>query len=145
MFPRHFPVRRLVHVLILLSVIAGVRACGGLTVAEDRMTANSRWIAERTGVIALRDKWRDGAAPRITGAKQNAWRRVQQATATALERLGSRTTTISETIDSGAAKAAETIKDTVGPPAGARPGAAGSTPAAASGNAAPGPSDAGAP
>lgn len=136
--------RRVVHLVLLLSIIVTVRACGGLTVLEDRARANMRWIAEKTGVVAVRERWRDNVAPRITGVRRNAWQRVEQATFTALERLASGTTSVGDKIDSGAAAAAATIKEAAtGRPA--QPGDAGSTPAPTRGSNAPDPSDAGAP
>jgi hypothetical protein len=93
--------RRVAHLLILVSVIAVVRACGGLAIAEDRIAANTRWIADKTGVTALRERWRDSMAPRITSTRRNAWLRVQQATSSALERLESGATRVRDTVDSG--------------------------------------------
>jgi len=119
-----------------------VRACGGLTVAEDRVAANAQWMADKTGVTAMRNRWREDLAPRISSASRNAWQRVEQASATALERLASRTTTVLGTIDSGAG----TVKDaTTGRPNGTRPGGVGSSPAPARGGDTPDSSGAGAP
>jgi len=111
--------RRVVHLLLLISVIAGVRACGGLVTAEDRVSAHAQWIGDKTGVSTLRRKWREDVAPRISGAGQRAWLRVEQATSTALERLASGAVNVGGTVGSGVRSATSGTTDQ---PAGRRNG-----------------------
>ena len=111
--------RRVVHLLLLISVIAGVRACGGLAIAEDRLSAQAQWIGDKTGVTALRRKWREDVAPRISRAGQNTWLRMQQAMATALERLASGAVSVGGTVGSGVGSA---TRGAAGQPAGRRNG-----------------------
>jgi len=47
--------RRLVHVALLLAIITAVRACGGVNQAEDRLSAATRWTAERTGLNGAKE------------------------------------------------------------------------------------------
>ena len=81
--------RRLVHLVLLISLIAVVRACGGLVVAEDRISAHTQWIGEKTGVTTLRRKWQEDISPPINAAGRRAWVSMEQATLRALERLAS--------------------------------------------------------
>ena len=111
--------RRLVHLVLLISVIAGVRACGGLAIAEDRMSAQAQWIGDKTGVTTLRRKWREDVAPRFSRAGQNAWLRMNQAMSTALERLASGAVSVGGTVGSGVGSATRRTTDQ---PAGRRNG-----------------------
>jgi hypothetical protein len=47
--------RRLVHLALLLTIIVGVRVCGGMARVEDRLNAASRWTAEKTGLSGAKD------------------------------------------------------------------------------------------
>ena len=42
--------RRLMHVALLLTIVLGIRACGGMAVTEDRLGAATRWTAEKVGL-----------------------------------------------------------------------------------------------
>ena len=50
-------VRRLIHVVILIGLVVGVRECGGAASVEDQLRVSTRWIAERTGLGAVRERW----------------------------------------------------------------------------------------
>jgi hypothetical protein len=97
--------RRLAHLVLLISIIAAVRACGGLVVAEDRFSVHAQWIGDKTGVTALRQKWREDVAPRISGTGQRAWLRMEQAMSSALERLASRANNVGGAIGSEVGRA----------------------------------------
>jgi hypothetical protein len=101
--------RRLVHLLAIVAVIVSVRACGGLTAVEDRMSASSRWAAERTGMTTVRDRWRDNVSPAIAGRTRAASLRLQQTTTAVLERLASGTGSVRDSIGSAAGRAASAI------------------------------------
>lgn len=57
--------RRLAHVMILVGVIVAVRACGGALQAEDRLSATSRWIADKTGLTEAKTAWDTRIRPPI--------------------------------------------------------------------------------
>jgi hypothetical protein len=44
-----------VHLALLLAIITAVRACGGVNQAEDRLSAATRWTAERTGLNGAKE------------------------------------------------------------------------------------------
>jgi hypothetical protein len=98
-----------VHLLAIVAVIVSVRACGGLTAVEDRMSASSRWAAERTGMTTVRDRWRDNVSPAIAGRTRAASLRLQQTTTAVLESLASRTGSVRDSIGSAAGRAASAI------------------------------------
>ena len=47
--------RRLAHLALLLTIIVGIRACGGMVRVEDRLNAASRWAAETAGLSGAKD------------------------------------------------------------------------------------------
>jgi hypothetical protein len=57
--------RRLVHLVLLFGVIAGVRTCGGTASAEDELGAGTQWFAERTGLTAAKERWDKSIRPPI--------------------------------------------------------------------------------
>jgi len=60
--------RRIIHLVILIVVVLGVRACGGATQAEDRLGETTRWMAEKTGLTVAKQSWDRTVRPRITAA-----------------------------------------------------------------------------
>ena len=81
--------RRLVHLVLLIALVAAIRACGGLTVVGDRLTSTTRALGERTGVKTAQQKWKTGVEPQITGAARNAAKKGHQAVSDALDRAAS--------------------------------------------------------
>lgn len=57
--------RRVIHVVLVVLMIAGVRACGGATQAEDRLGVASRWMAQKTGLEGAKDAWDTTVRPPI--------------------------------------------------------------------------------
>jgi len=57
--------RRVIHLALLVVVIVGVRACGGATQAEDRLTVTTRWMAEKTGLGGVMTAWDTTLRPPI--------------------------------------------------------------------------------
>jgi hypothetical protein len=102
--------RRVVHLVLIAGVIAGVRACGGLPAVGDRLAATTRWVGDRTGIKGLQQAWRSDVVPAVKGATKSASRRSQQAVSDALERAGSDATEVRSNIRSAAAAAAATIE-----------------------------------
>lgn len=47
--------RRLIHLALLLAIILGIRACGGMAVTEDRLGATTRSMAEKVGLANMKD------------------------------------------------------------------------------------------
>jgi hypothetical protein len=50
-------IRRVVHIVLLVLIVMGVRACGGATQTEDRLNATTRWMAEKTGLTGAKEAW----------------------------------------------------------------------------------------
>jgi hypothetical protein len=64
--------RRLVHLVIFVGVIVGVRSCGGGASAEDQLSTGTQWIANRTGLAAVKDDWDRSIRPRIASVTDTA-------------------------------------------------------------------------
>jgi hypothetical protein len=65
----HFwDVRRYAHLALLVLMIIGIRACGGATEAEDRLSFVTRWAAERTGLSGAKDRLDAEVRPRLAAA-----------------------------------------------------------------------------
>jgi hypothetical protein len=59
--------RRLVHVVILLSVIVGIRACGGVASVEDQFGAGTQWVSEHIGLATAKEWWDKSIRPPVGG------------------------------------------------------------------------------
>ena len=76
--------RRLVHLVLLALIVIGVRACGGLPAAEDRLGVASRWMAEKAGVTRARDAWNTSVGP----MSEAVWNAIDQRVSLALDTAG---------------------------------------------------------
>jgi len=63
--------RRLVHLALLLAVMLGVRACGGMAVTEDRLNAGTRWMAEKVGLGETKAAFDATVRPPMASATQS--------------------------------------------------------------------------
>ena len=108
--------RRLAHLVIVISVILVVRSCGGMAVAEDRMSATSQWVAEKTGMTAVRDKWRKDVAPIIAGTSRAASQGVQDAVRGVLVGIESGATGVRDRMSAAGSSVLEAIKNAFGGP-----------------------------
>ena len=63
--------RRLVHIGLLLLIVMVVRACGGVNQAEDRLSAATRWAAERTGLSGVKETLDTKVRPPIAAATRS--------------------------------------------------------------------------
>ncbi|HEU5257538.1 MAG TPA: hypothetical protein VFU28_16205 [Vicinamibacterales bacterium] len=69
---RHFwDLRRFAHVVLLIVLIVGIRACGGATQAEDRLSFATRWAADRAGLKGAKDTIDSSVKPRMASATQS--------------------------------------------------------------------------
>ena len=60
--------RRYAHIVLLVLMIVGIRACGGATQAEDRLTSVTRWTAERAGLSGAKNTLDTQVKPRMAQA-----------------------------------------------------------------------------
>lgn len=79
--------RRLIHLVILVAIIVGLRAWGP-DAAQDRLSAGLRWTAERTGLVAAGDLWREQVRPWLGSSVRSAGETARQGLATGLDRVG---------------------------------------------------------
>ena len=125
--------RRIVHVALLVILIAGVRACGGAAVAEDRLGVTSRWVADRTGLSAAKDGWDSTVRPRVAAATRSSSDAVYGAISLALDSLEATAEGITTSITAAVSNAAQSLgtavrsiftsKKTPPPPVAPRPDA----------------------
>jgi hypothetical protein len=77
----HFwDMRRFAHFALLIVLIVGIRACGGATQAEDRLSFATRWAAERTGLSGAKDTIDSSVKPRMAAATQSMTYSIYAAT-----------------------------------------------------------------
>jgi len=62
-------VRRLLHVALLLMIILGIRACGGMAVTEDRLGAATRAMADKVGLANKKDAFDAAVRPPMATAR----------------------------------------------------------------------------
>jgi hypothetical protein len=88
--PRHVidtgMMRRLIHLGLLVVIVIAVRACGGATVAEDRLSVASRWMAEKTGLTEARDTWNARVRPRVAAVTDSISGGIYRAVTLAIQR-----------------------------------------------------------
>ena len=60
--------RRYAHIVLLVMLIVGIRACGGATQDEDRLTSVTRWTAERAGLSGAKNTLDTQVKPRMAQA-----------------------------------------------------------------------------
>jgi hypothetical protein len=82
-------VRRVVHVLVLIGLIVGVRACGGAASAEDRLGAGTQWFAEKTGLAAAKARWDKSIRPPIAAMTSSASQSLYGGLSRSLEQMSS--------------------------------------------------------
>jgi hypothetical protein len=125
--------RRFAHLIIVISLILVVRSCGGMAIAEDRMSATSQWVAQKTGMTAVRDKWRKDIAPAIAGTSRKASQGLQDAVRGGMQSIDSGAIGTRDRINAAGASVVSAVKNAFGgAPDAARP--AGDAPAAEPGN-----------
>jgi len=68
----HFwDLRRFAHFGLLIVMIVGIRACGGATQAEDRLSFATRWAADRAGLHGAKETLDTSVKPRMAAATQS--------------------------------------------------------------------------
>ena len=63
--------RRLLHVVLLLVIMLGIRACGGMAVTEDRLGAATRWAADKVGLGRTKDAFDATVRPPMAAATRS--------------------------------------------------------------------------
>ena len=63
--------RRLLHVVLLLMIMLGIRACGGVARTEDRLGAATRWTAEKAGLANAKDNFDAKVRPPMAAATRS--------------------------------------------------------------------------
>ena len=97
--------RRAIHVVILIAVIAGIRAYGGAASAEDRLGAATQWFAEKTGMAAVKERWDRSIRPPIAAITNRASESLYQSLARSLESASAATDSGASWISDTASKA----------------------------------------
>ena len=63
--------RRFVHIALLLTIMIGIRACGGMARTEDRLGATTRWMAEKAGLANTKDAFDARVRPPMAAATRS--------------------------------------------------------------------------
>ena len=77
--------RRLLHIALLLTIMLGIRACGGMAVTEDRLGVATRWVAEKVGLGKTKDAFDTAVRPPMTAATRSLSDAIYSTTARALD------------------------------------------------------------
>jgi hypothetical protein len=113
--------RRIIHLVLLIVVVLGVRACGGATEAEDRLGATTRWMAEKTGLTVAKQSWDRTVRPRITAATRTTSDAVYAAVSRTLDNVeatgSSMTTWVKTEATAATATVVSGMRSVVGLPA----------------------------
>lgn len=82
----HFSdMRRFGHFALVVMLIVVIRACGGATQAEDRLSFATRWAAERAGLRSATDTLDTAVKPRMASATQSMTYRIYTATSNLMD------------------------------------------------------------
>ena len=106
-------VRRLIHVVVLISVIIGVRACGGTTSAEEKLGAGTQWFAEKTGLAAAKARWDKSIRPPIAAITGSASQALYGSLSRSLEQASSATDQTAALIRDGSGKAVDAVVNSI--------------------------------
>jgi hypothetical protein len=97
--------RRLLHLVLLLAIMLGIRACGGMAVTEDRLGATTRWMAEKVGLANTKDAFDARVRPPMAAATRSMSDAIYATTARTMDGVelaaGSFTGWIAQNIRSG--------------------------------------------
>jgi hypothetical protein len=111
--------RRVIHLVLLVVAIMGIRACGGATQAEDRLSVWTRWTAEKSGLGAVMTTWDTTLRPpiaavttKVSNGIYDGVSRTLDATEAAADSL---VTWVADTANNAMAAVARGIRATVTP------------------------------
>jgi hypothetical protein len=79
--------RRLLHLALLLTIMLGIRACGGMAVTEDRLGAATRWTAEKVGLANTKDAFDATVRPPMAAATRSLSDGIYAATARTMDNV----------------------------------------------------------
>jgi hypothetical protein len=77
--------RRYAHFALLIVLIVGIRACGGATQAEDRLSFATRWAADKAGLSGAKDTIDSSVKPRMAAATQSWTYSIYAATSSLMD------------------------------------------------------------
>jgi hypothetical protein len=77
--------RRLLHLALLLTIMLGIRACGGMAATEDRLGAATRWMAESAGLAKTKDAFDATVRPPMAAATRSMSDAIYATTAKAMD------------------------------------------------------------
>ena len=77
--------RRYAHFALLIVLIVGIRACGGATQAEDRLSFATRWAADKAGLSGAKDTIDASVKPRMAAATQSWTYSIYAATSSLMD------------------------------------------------------------
>ena len=77
--------RRYAHFALLIVLIVGIRACGGATQAEDRLSFATRWAADKAGLSGAKDTIDSSIKPRMAAATQSWTYSIYAATSSLMD------------------------------------------------------------
>jgi hypothetical protein len=113
--------RRLLHLALLLAIMLGIRACGGMAVTEDRLNASTRWIAEKVGLSSTKEAFDARVRPPMASATQSMSESIYTTTSRAMDSVELATGTFSgwllQSIRSGLGLVDETFQPVAAAPA----------------------------
>jgi len=71
--------------VLLLAIMLGIRACGGMAVTEDRLGATTRWAAEKVGMGRTKDAFDAAVRPPMAAATRSMSDSIYATTARTLD------------------------------------------------------------
>ena len=111
--------RRLLHGVLLLVIMLGIRACGGMAVTEDRLGAATRWMAEKVGLGNTKDAFDATVRPPMAAATRSLSDSIYATTARTMDSVeaaaGSFTGWIAQNIRAGLARIDGSLQPVVAP------------------------------
>jgi hypothetical protein len=75
----------LIHLALLLAIMLGIRACGGMAVTEDRLGAATRWMAEAVGLAQTKDAFDTTVRPPMAAATKSMSNTIYTTTARTMD------------------------------------------------------------
>jgi hypothetical protein len=77
--------RRLLHLVLLLAIMLGIRACGGMALTEDRLGNATRWMAEKVGLANTKDAFDATVRPPMAAATRSMSDSIYSTTARTMD------------------------------------------------------------
>lgn len=117
--------RRVFHLVLLMLIVIGVRACGGVSEAEDALGAATGWTSEKTGLGHAKEVFDTTLRPRIVSVTKSAFDGLYKAVSLALEKgetgAGGVVVWIADRVDDAASAIANAVPSNAAPNRGSQP------------------------